>query len=233
MLLNIFVFAGLLFLFFYYIFSLDIPNFVWDFWGGFGAGLAGFVNWALEGFKVIILSCLAFGLSYYSFSMIGMVLASPLNDILAQRIEEGLCQTEASSVSLSENVKSTALSGLQALRLAGRQTFFTVLALPFILIPIAGFIPFLLVSSWYGGLGYFDVSLARNHFRKEHKMAIVKKLKWKIMGLGLAMTLLFMIPFLNLLLLPVAVVAGSYLYCQVDWQEHFKEENLQPPPGHI
>jgi len=233
LLFNIFLFAGLLILCFYYISNLDIPNFVWDFWGGFGAGLAEMVNFLLESFKWIILIPAAFAVAYFSFSIVGVALASPLNDILSKRIEQGLCEQESESISLKENVQSTVLSVMDSVKLVLKQTFYTLLTLPFMLIPIAGFIPFFLVSSWFTGLSYLDVGLARHHFRAAHKKILFKKFKWRVFGMGMSMALLFMIPFLQLLLMPLGVASGTYLYCSIDWKTFFKEENLEAPLGHV
>ena len=41
--------------------------------------------------------------------------------------------------------------------------------------------------------------------------------RWEIFGMGVAMELLFMIPFAGLLLLPLGVTAGTMIYCGADW----------------
>jgi len=224
---NVLIFIGIISFFFYLVNRWDIPDVEWNFWG------SSVINYLLETFKWVILVSLGLVASYYSFTMIGLVVASPFNDILSERVERSLCEkNHSTSLPIYLTASTAALSTFDSLRITLRQLFFTLLALPFLFIPFIGYLPFFFISAWFSGLGFLDVGMARNLLRDKHKKGVISEHKWKILGLGMAMELLFWIPFLNLFLLPFGVVAGTHLYCTIDWEKQFEDHNLQAPPNY-
>lgn len=229
--INVILFFGLIAIVFYMLTQWEIPDFEnWTFWGG--SYLSAGINSLIDFSKYLLLIPLALVVAYYSFSSVGMIVASPFNDILSERIERALCEEKSNvSLPLHLNAKSTMLSLIDTIKIALKQLVCTLLALPFLLIPIVGFIPFFLVTAWFSGRGYADVGMARNYLRERHKAPAIRANKWKIFGMGVAMELLLMIPFLNLFLLPFGVCAGTFLYCQINWETLLKENNLDKPKG--
>jgi len=63
----------------------------WDFWGGFGAGLSKAINWVLGPLKWIILLPASILFCYFTFTTVGMLVATPFNDILSEKTENALC----------------------------------------------------------------------------------------------------------------------------------------------
>jgi Uncharacterized protein involved in cysteine biosynthesis len=114
-----------------------------------------------------------------------------------------------------------------------KQLFFSILCLPFLLVPIIGFLPLFLVGSYFAGFGYVDTAMARNFLRARHKKVLSRNRFWKILGLGVTMQILFFIPLLGLLLLPVGVTAGTLVYCGEDWQTRLGEAGLDIPSGFV
>ena len=236
LLVNIVLFSVLIGFAFYLINLVDLPGDVtWDFWGKVGSWCAtafNYVSGFFEGLlKWLVMLPLTFIICYFLFSMVGIVIASPFNDILSERVEKNICQQrDAIIVPFPDKIKLMTLSVWDSLRIVIMQLVFTLLCLPFIFIPIVGSIPLIIVTAWFTGLGYFDVSLARNNLRPRHKKKSFQLNKWRIFGLGFCMECSFMIPFLNLLFLPIAVTAGTYLYCSFDWQKYFEENGIESPP---
>jgi len=114
-----------------------------------------------------------------------------------------------------------------------RQVFWTVVVLPFIFVPVIGMIPLFVVTAWFSGLGFVDTAMGRNYLRNRHKATALKERRWQVFGLGLAMELLFMIPLVGLLMLPLGVVAGTIIYCQCDWKRLLSEAGLDEPHGFV
>ena len=53
-----------------------------------------------------------------------------------------------------------------------------------------------------------------------------------MLGLGMALQLMFAIPFVGLLVMPIGVTAGTILYCHTDW-ERLARNGWQPPDGFV
>jgi uncharacterized protein involved in cysteine biosynthesis len=49
--------------------------------------------------------------------------------------------------------------------------------------------------------------------------------------MGIALQLLFLIPFAGLLILPVGVASGTIGYCERDWERILAEAGVEPPRG--
>lgn len=182
--------------------------------------------------KWAVLVPLLIGVAYISFSAVGLVLASPLNDVLSERVEAALCEPKPQiSLPFNKRLRGMGYSLWDSFTILVRQIFFTGMTAPLLLVPVVGFLPFFLVSSYYTGRGYFEVGTARNLLRPKHSKAAIRKLRWQLLGLGVAIQLLFTIPLLPLFILPLGITAGTLLYCGVDWEQALKDAGHPPPLG--
>ncbi len=206
----------------------------WDFGWGLGRLLANAINFLFATLKWIAGIPLLLLVCYATFTMVGMVVASPFNDLLSDRVERRLClSSECATLPWGPAMKSMAVSLLDALVIVLKQGLFSLLVLPLLLVPIIGFVPLLIVTSYFTGLGFIDVAMARNHLRRRHKHLIIADRRWEILGLGLAMELLFFVPFVGLLVLPIGVTAGTILYCRYPWTDAMARRGVQLPRGFL
>jgi len=204
----------------------------WNFGWGIGSLLAKSLNWAFGTLKWVIGIPLMLTIIYFTFTVVGMVAASPLNDLLSDRVERSVCgTTNNASLPLGKMAVLVSLSFFDSLVIVLKQAAISLLVLPLLLVPVIGFLPLLLVTGYYTGLGFVDVAIARNHLRGNHKQAMIQDRRWEILGLGLTMELLFFIPFVGLLILPIGVTAGTLLYSRYDWPRGLASRGLQPPDG--
>lgn len=203
----------------------------WDFWGPVGRWLAAAVNWLGGGLKALaVLGALL--VAYFTFTAVGMVVASPLNDLLSEKVENAFVGPGAKvDLPLRFTTKAAMLSVWDSLANLCRQLFYSLLAVPFLFIPLIGFIPLFSVGAYFGGFGFVDTAMARNYLRLGHKRLMLREKRRTVIGFGVAMQLAFAVPFLGLLLLPVGVTAGTMLYCSLDWRRLFAEAGMPPPEG--
>lgn len=202
----------------------------WQFLGPVGAWLAAATNWTLVTLKWLIAIPLLLFFCYFTFTIVGLVLASPFNDLLSDRVERtarGFVDDPGTGF-----VRSVGVSMLESLLLLGRQLLWTVLALPFLLIPVVGALPLLTVTAWFAGVSFIDVTLARHQLRWPWKHALLRANRWEVLGLGAVMQMLFLVPFLGLLLLPIGVVAGTLLALAMRAGENgeYTPSRPLPPP---
>lgn len=230
---NIILYVLAVSVFFYFLWNWSVYEVKWDFLGPVGRWLAAAVNWM--GWLVkLVAAAVALAASFFTFTAVGMALASPLNDILSEKVEMAFVGGRAKmELPLKFTMRAALLSICDSLRTLARQLFYTVLMLPFLFLPVVGFIPLFLVGGYFAGFGFLDSAMARNFLRPRHKRLLVGKRFWEVLGFGAAMQALFAIPFLGMLLMPVGVVAGTLLYCGEDWEQLLKNAGVQMPEGFV
>lgn len=231
LILNMILYALAIGVFFYFLWHWEIGIAAWDFWGPIGRWLASAVNWMGWMLKLVVFM-LALAAAFFTFTGVGMLIASPLNDILSEKTETVFFGSEkAVDLPLRFTMKASVLSIGDSFRNLLRQLFYTVLALPFLLVPLVGFLPLFLLNAYFAGFGFVDTALARNFLRPPHKKLLTQKRFWEILGFGVAMQVVFSIPGLGIILMPVGVVSGTLLYCGEDWERLLADANMSSPPG--
>jgi len=206
----------------------------WQFWGPVGGWLHAAIDHSLNVLKWLVALPALFFFCYFTFTAVGMVVASPFNDLLSERIERALCvPLERPRLSWKVQAKLMLISLGDSLLILLRQVGWTLLVLPCLIIPYIGFIPLFLVTAYHTGLGFVDVAMARNGLRHRHKQILNRVHRRQLLGIGLAMELMFLIPFMGLFILPLGVVAGTLLYCRFDWEERLRVLKLEPPPHFV
>jgi len=209
--INVLVFVGLGILFFFLfpeLVGLILPEGDAWYWTIVRA-----VLWVIGSFLVAVLFLV-------SFTAVGTAIASPFNEALSEQVErmvggwksedgEGLWgQAKRSARSAIESMKHVAvyLGGSLIIGLTG-------------LIPAAGtLISMVLGTLWtflFLAMEFGDYYLERHWlaFRTRWRMVLAER--WSSLGFGAGCAALFMIPFLNLLLMPGAVVGGTLLWMEL------------------
>lgn len=231
---NLLVYAVALGVFFHLLSQWTVSDVAWSFWWGTGETLSWVANSMGSVLKWVVGIPLALLVSYFTFTTVGMLLASPFNDILSERLERVLCEEWTHPPQTWRfMLRSTCWSAFDSLRIVLRQAFLCILCLPLLLIPVVGFLPLFLVCAYYTGLGFLDVGMARNLLRDRHKRPAIREMRWTFFGLGLAMELCFLVPFLGMILMPVGVASGTLLYCRIDWARLFRENGWDYPEGFV
>jgi len=153
--------------------------------------------------------------AYFLFTPIGCLLASPFNDSLAGKTEQLL--------SPDEPQEEIPLSAGKFMKTVGKEIakvilVSVVMTLTFLLnlLPVIGTILFLLCTATLGAfviaLQYLDYPMDRHDFSL---LEVAKTITGNLslcLGFGLGAMLLLMIPFLNLICIPVCVIAATSLF---------------------
>ena len=205
--------------------ALNVSAWAPDWLGWFGEWFLRIVKWGvLLALYVVVL--------VFGFTPIGLVLVSPINDLLSERVEHVVCGRGGEpELPWRMWLKITLYSLRDSASVALRQILFTILTLPFLLIPVVGPVPLLVVGAYYEGMGFYDVPLARHLLRPAHRRVGLKGRWWERLGLGAAMVLLLAIPGAGLFALPLGVTAATILYTEIDWVGRLRAAGLAPPPG--
>ena len=202
-LFNFILFTGLFFLGYYYLmpyihYYVDkLPS-----WLSFLSGI----------FFVIFAIC--FTLFFLvMFTVIFNIIAAPFNGLLAEKTQKLLYGRAVPNISFATLAMRTLKRQGQFLlyflpRLAGIWILFFV---PFIqtIYPVLWF----LFTAWMLSMQFQDMALDNNLLSFQNTRKIVQENKMLSLGFGSSINLFSFIPFLNILLMPAAVIGSTILYC--------------------
>ncbi|MEH6446423.1 MAG: sulfate transporter CysZ [Oceanospirillaceae bacterium] len=151
---------------------------------------------------------------YYSFNLVANIIAAPFNGILSERVEQMVA---------GQTVQEESLGELLAIfpRAIGRELAKLAYYLPrFILVLVLSFIPginlfapifWFLFAAWMMAIQYCDYPMDNNKVSFKEMLILLKKQRLTSLGFGGLVQLGMMIPILNFILMPVAVI-GATLY---------------------
>ena len=178
----------------------------------------GFLSWVM--WPLLFLAMMIF--IFYSFSIVANLIASPFNGLLSEKAEAQLISSESSSPigiagMLAIVPHSLAREGSKLLYFLPRALVLLVLTLIPGINVIA--IPFwYLFSAWFLAIQYCDYPTDNHNISIPDLRALLGKRRLSSLGFG-SITLLFtMIPVINLMVIPAAVI-GATLF----WVEELKE----------
>ncbi len=204
-----------------------VPDFVHGMLSDSSAALAareGFL-WSLLGYLVagarwlatLFLWLLVLVVVYYLFIPLSLLIAAPFNDRIAETAERACGFDIVDDRPLVKMVLSEALYAVvcEAKRLALIVSVFIFL-LPLNFLPVVGNVVYFVLSftwaCWCGALEFTGYAADRRHMGLRRKLAILRANLAPCMGFGLATVMLMMIPFLNVLMVPVGAVGGTLLF---------------------
>jgi len=190
-----------------------LPNWDWLSW-------LRWLLWPLFGITVLVVS-------FSTFTLIANFIASPFNGLLSQRV---------AAMAGSEHRQPTADDWWQELAAAPwieiKKLFYFVgwgllwlgtLWLITLLMPPLGIVsPFLWwgFSAWMLALGYVDYPMANHGIGFTEQRTMLSRKRILVIGFGSAVLLMTMIPGVNLVVVPAAVIGATLM-----WVEHFADES--------
>ncbi|MFQ5456950.1 MAG: EI24 domain-containing protein [Myxococcota bacterium] len=176
--------------------------------------LLALVRWLLAGLLVIV----ALLITWFSFTLVGNVIASPFNELLSAATEQRL--RAGGSPETDEGWRALPREMARAVGDETRKMGFFLLAqvvlLPLNLIPILGSLAYSALSLGFGALfvalEFTDYPMARRRIPFVDRRRTVWRHRAVMSGFGGSLFLTFLIPGLNLACLPLGVVGGTLLY---------------------
>ena len=174
-------------------------------------------DWALLRYllwPIFAVSVLVLG--FYTFSLIGNLVAAPFNGMLAEAVERELTGRPVDGPtglkSIAKDVASSLASEVR--KLAYVLKFMVPLALLFLIPVINLAAPFLWLafSAWMLAISYADFPMGNHGLRFHEIRARLSERRLLTLGFGGAVMVGIMIPFLNLLMIPAAVAGATAMW---------------------
>ncbi len=163
---------------------------------------------------------------FYLFALIANILAAPFNGLLAEKAEHylrgtHLQQKDSSLKKVIIEIPQTIGSEISKL------IYFLLRALPLLvlfLIPginILAPLFWFLFSAWMLGLEYLDYPLGNHHVLFRQTRVIVRSHRSRCLSFGSLVSAMTMIPIVNFIVMPVAVVGATALFVDaIDLEKH-------------
>lgn len=161
-------------------------------------------------------------LVFYGFSILANIIAAPFNSLLAEATEKHLCGSSLSDeggiMSMLKDIPGTIWMEIKKL------IYFLVWAIPLLLlfiIPItAPFAPLLwfLFSAWMMSLQYMDYPMGNHRLDFAAQRQKQQKNRMFSMGFGGIVLGATMLPIINFVIIPLAVIAATQI-----WVEQHKD----------
>lgn len=181
--------------------------------------LPGWLDW-LEWILWPLFAVTFYGLVFFTSSLVANIIAAPFNAPLAAAVERhlGNTETEVLNRTFSEEVKIALSSELQKLKhslyLMMPLLFLSLLSLAMPLISPAVAVLWLIYSVWILTLEYADYPMTNHGMAFRHIREKLAEKRILSLGFGSAVMLATMIPFVNFLVIPVAVAGATVMYAK-------------------
>ncbi|NQU42917.1 EI24 domain-containing protein [bacterium] len=163
-------------------------------------------------------------LVYFVFTPAALLIAAPFNDRLAEHTERAAGFRLEDNRSLVVLIASEAVFAIasEVKRLAVFGGGFLVL-LPLNLIPGLGSMAYAVAAFLWAAFGcafeFIGYAADRRHCGLRRKWGLLGTRKPLVFGYGMMTAMLFMVPFLNVFIVPVSAVSGSFLFCLLMGEE--------------
>ncbi len=186
-----------------------------DYWLSFVPDWLSFLDWLLwPVFALLVLVSV-----YFSFGVVANFIAAPFNGLLAERVEQRL----RGAIIADEGWKGLLASVPRALaREMSKLLYFIprfLILFIITLIPLIGLaspVLWFLFGAWMMAIQYCDYPMDNNRISFTDLRAYLKRYRLSSVGFGGLISLGMMVPLLNLLIMPAAVVGAT-----IFWVEEF------------
>ncbi len=176
-----------------------------------------YLLWPLFAITVILTA-------FYTFTMVANLIAAPFNGLLAQKTEEyltGQKLEDSSDSSFMQVLKDIIPSILIEIR---KILYFMTRAIPVLIlfvIPVVNVIApilWVLLSAWFFTLEYAEYPIGNHGISFNDQLTKMRQKRLMSLGFGGSILLMTMVPFINFLVMPVAVCGATAMWVK-QWKE--------------
>lgn len=191
----------------------------WWFFGFLGRIQAAITDWLPEWLDWLswlvwpLAAAAAVVLIWSTFTMVANLLGSPFNGLLAEKVQRTLKPgVEFPDLSLAREIVRAPIAEIRKLG------YFLLLALPILLIVVIPVVNVVAPVAWVGygcwllALEYCDYPLSNLGLRLKDERRLLRDRRWLALGFGAGVMSMTVIPGLNLVAMPAAVIGASRMW---------------------
>ena len=182
--------------------------------GLFESDILRWIAYILGGLVAVVL---VIGMALVFIFVFVQVIAAPFNSMLSAATESILGCTVPS---LEPDLWRDTLGAIRiSLAMVVRSLAVTVILLPINLVPVVGTLVYVPLAMFFScralGLEFMDYCLERHYVSLSERVAWTKAHRWSVLGLGACVSLVLLLPVVNLFFLPLCVVGGTELFVRL------------------
>jgi CysZ protein len=171
------------------------------------------IRWLI--YPVLFISVLVMIL--YLFAIMANWIGAPFNGLLAEAIERKVTGEGPESLSVAQTFKDLPrLFGREIRKLAYYLPRALGILILFFIPPFSIIAPFIwfIFNAWMMNIQYLDYPMDNHRARFTDTLSLVRTRKSASLGYGSLLMALYMIPIVNILVMPVAVAGSTILWCK-------------------
>lgn len=170
----------------------------------------GYLAWLRTALDVVGGVVVVFVLGW-TFAWLFLMLTSPFQDFLSAEVEQELTGSAgAEPAGLSGFFRAIMQSLVQAIVLSALTIIFLLVGL----VPLVGPLLYFLWSAFALGYSFVAIPSGRMAQRFTERMSFARRHRGAVLGLGVSIAVATLLPLVNVLFMPVFVIAGTILYVE-------------------
>jgi len=178
--------------------------------------LEGSTYWAWAWYVLVVLFVgLVAAATFFGFALVGTLVAIPFSDFLSERLEaETVAGYREPPFAWRRMARETARAVWEALKLVVVQLVIMVGLVAIGYVPVVGLVVGLGGFAALAAVDFLDVIWARKLYGLGEKASFAWRYKARLLGFGVAMFAVLLVPVVNFLFIPVGVAGGTLLYLE-------------------
>lgn len=181
-----------------------LPGLFWSPQAASAGGAAGALYWLYAHAVKYLLYCLAFVLMYYCFMVTANILAAPLYEHITGRLANEAVPAGAAAPSSLPFWRSMVEEAKKAV-------FVAAVPLLLVFVPVVGPLLAPLAAAVLLAFDFVDFSLCRDKPRFADRLRVMVRQPFLLLGFGLPL----LIPVVNIVLFPFAILGSTLLYLEM------------------
>ncbi|WP_027184116.1 EI24 domain-containing protein [Desulfovibrio inopinatus] len=176
---------------------------IWSFDPGSTSQTMGVVHSVFEYFIVTVAYIIVFAIMYFLFMVIANILASPLYDVIVERMRH-IVRPDIGAPESRIGIVATVVEEVK------KAMFLLIVPLALFFVPVIGQVLSLIAAMLFLAWDFVDFSLSKDVPDFRSRLGAVWSRKFALLGFGVPL----LIPVLNLFLFPFAILGSALLYLQ-------------------
>lgn len=175
-----------------------------------------FLDWLISGVLYLLFGAICILVVFFTFSLLANIVAAPFNDLLCSAVAKKLGGEKVfESQSQIPFLKTIVPSMIQETRKLG---YFVLWSIPFLIllvipgINIVGAVLWFLFSAWMLNYEYMEYPMSQDNLNFDEQKKQLKSRKLLSLTYGSIVSAATLIPFVNFLVMPVAVAGATALW---------------------
>lgn len=178
-----------------------------------------FLDWLISGLLYLLFGMICILVVFFTFSMVANVIAAPFNDLLCEAVAKKLGGENVFKNTDQKPFLQTIIpSMIQEMR---KLVYFVLWSIPFLIlliipgINIIGAVLWFLFSAWMLNYEYMEYPMSQDNLDFDQQKIQLKSRKFLSLSYGSIVSAVTLIPFINFLVMPVAVAGATAIWLDV------------------